>query len=54
MDRKGLSTAAELKPALDVLIEAEVLRQVDGSTGVNGGRPAKLFLVNPAVLASHA
>ncbi|MGJ8624233.1 MAG: DUF3987 domain-containing protein [Yoonia sp.] len=51
LDRKGLATARELQPALDVLIEAEVLRQVEGVTGPNGGRPGKLFLVNPAVQA---
>jgi len=50
LDRKGLTTAAELAPALDVLIEADVLRHIEGGSGVNGGRPAKLFLVNPAVL----
>ena len=50
MDRKGLATAADLKPALNVLIEADVLRHIEGGSGVNGGRPAKLLLVNPAVL----
>lgn len=50
LGHKGLTSAQELKPALDALIEADVIRQVDDMPGPRGGRPNKLFLVNPAVL----
>lgn len=52
LDRKGLTTAREIKPGLDVLIEADVIRAIDAAGGPQGGRPAKLFAVNPAVLGS--
>ena len=50
LDRKGLTTATELNPALTVLAEADVIRAIEGEAGPRGGRPAKLFAVNPAVL----
>jgi len=50
LDRKGLTTASELNPALNVLIEADVIRPIDGETRPRGGRPSKVFAVNPAVL----
>ncbi len=50
LDRKGLTTATELTPALTVLAEADVIRAIEGEAGPRGGRPTKLFAVNPAVL----
>jgi len=50
LDRKGLTTAAELDRALGVLVEADVVRAVEGAPSPKGGRPVKLFAVNPAVL----
>lgn len=50
LDRKELTTASELNPALTALTEADVIRQIEGEPGPRGGRPAKLFAVNPAVL----
>ncbi len=50
LDRKGLTTAKEIKPALEVLIEADVIRGIECAGRSRGGRPAKLFTVNPAVL----
>ncbi len=49
LDRRGLTTAAELDPVLAVLVEAEVIRAVDAATGSKGGRPPKCFAVNPAI-----
>ncbi|WP_168173001.1 DUF3987 domain-containing protein [Thioclava sp. F34-6] len=49
LDRKSLTTAAELNPALSVLIEGDVVRAAERTPGPKGGRPSKLFLVNPAV-----
>ena len=50
LDRKGLSTATELNPALTALTEADAIRPIEGEPGPRGGRPAKLYAVNPAVL----
>ena len=50
LDRHGLTTAAELNPAVTVLEEAEVIRSVEGEASPRGGRPARLFIVNPAIL----
>lgn len=52
LDRKGLDKAADLNLALTVLTEADVIRPVEGEPGPGGGRPAKLFSVNPAVLVA--
>ncbi|MBI1417973.1 MAG: DUF3987 domain-containing protein [Limimaricola sp.] len=54
LDRAGLTTAAELKPALSVLEEADVIRSVEADPGPRGGRPAKLFMVNPAIMSGSA
>jgi hypothetical protein len=50
LDLKGLDRAQDLKPALTVLTEADVICPVEPEPGPQGGRPAKLFTVNPAVL----
>lgn len=52
LDRSGLGRQAELNPALAALEEAEIIRGIETAPGPLGGRPARLFLVNPAVLAA--
>lgn len=49
LDRSGLGTAAELNPALAVLEEGEAIRAVEPPASPQGGRPPRLFLVNPAL-----
>lgn len=50
LGRQGLGTAAELNPALTALEEADVICAVEAQPGPHGGRPARTFAVNPAVL----
>jgi hypothetical protein len=49
LDHKGLDTAQARKPALTVLTEADVICPVEAERRPQGGRPANLFAVNPAV-----
>lgn len=49
LERAGLDTARKLNPALTLLVEAEVLRSIENPPGPQGGRPQRLFAVNPAV-----
>ncbi len=49
MERAGLSTKADLDPALNALEEANVIRKVIGPTSPKGGRPMRLYVVNPAL-----
>lgn len=49
-DRPGLSTSAEVNPLIKLLEEADILRQAPSSTSPQGGRPSKVFHVNPVVL----
>lgn len=49
LDRAGLGTAAGLNPALAMLEEGECIRRVDPPANPQGGRPHRLFLVNPAI-----
>ena len=49
MQRAGLGSMAEINPALAALEEADLLRPVSEPAGPNGGRPVRLFAVNPAV-----
>ncbi len=49
LDRAGLGGKAELDPALALLTEGECIRPVDPPTNPQGGRPQRLFLVNPAL-----
>lgn len=46
----GLSNAADLDPALALLAEADCIREVAQPPGPKGGRKARVFEVNPAVL----
>ena len=47
LDRAGLGSKAELDPALVLLTEGECIRPVDPPQ--QGGRPQRLFIVNPAL-----
>ena len=49
LDRPGLGSAAELNPVLAVLETNGVLRAVEPPPGPRGGRPMRLYTVNPAV-----
>lgn len=49
LDRAGLGRAADLNPALALLTEGECIRTVDPPVPPQGGRPQRLFLVNPAL-----
>lgn len=50
LDRAGLTCAADLNPALTALEEADILLPLRPSSNPGGGRPARLFAVNPAIL----
>ncbi len=49
LDRTGLGTADELNPALVALEEGEAIRPVDLAPNPQGGRPIRMFVVNPAL-----
>lgn len=49
LDRAGLDNKAELDPALSLLTESDCIRPIDPPTNPKGGRPQRLFLVNPAI-----
>jgi hypothetical protein len=49
LDRAGLGTTKELNPALTMLEEGDCIRAVDIPSGPGGGRPTRLFMVNPAI-----
>jgi len=49
LDRAGLGGKAELDPALAALIEGECIRVVVETAQPQGGRPKRLFTVNPAL-----
>lgn len=51
LERAGLATAAELDPALTVLEDADCIKAVVQPAPPQGGRPPRLFIVNPALLA---
>jgi hypothetical protein len=52
LERAGLATAAELDPALSLLEDADCIKAVVLPVQPQGGRPSRLFTVNPALLAS--
>jgi len=54
LDRSGLATAKELNPVLAVLVEGDVIRAVEGATKPQGGRPVRIFAVNPMILVGAA
>lgn len=47
--RKGLASMTDINPALMALEEADLIRSVGNSPGPQGGRPQRLFVVNPKV-----
>ena len=50
LDRAGLGSKADLDQALALLIEGDCIRPVDPPANAKGGRPQRLFTVNPAIL----
>ena len=51
LERSGLARAAELDPALSLLEDADCIRSVEQPAKPQGGRPSRLVMVNPALLA---
>ncbi len=49
LDRSGLGRRADLDPALAALEEADCIRPVETPRNPRGGRPERLYAVNPAV-----
>ena len=49
LDRVGLSTKKDLDPALEALTDGECIRPVEPTAAPQGGRPQRLFAVNPAL-----
>lgn len=49
LDRAGLGTKAELDPALALLEDGECIRPVEAPSNPQGGRPQRLYAVNPAL-----
>lgn len=50
LDRAGLGTKAELDPALALLTDGDCIRPIEPTVNPQGGRPQRLFAVNPAIL----
>lgn len=50
LERVGLANAEDLNPGLAALEEADIIRAVPPSPMPQGGRPQRLFTVNPAIL----
>jgi hypothetical protein len=48
LNRAGISSAAELKPALEALEEADIIRTLAQPASPGPGRPIRMFSVNPA------
>jgi hypothetical protein len=53
LDRSGLGTKAELDPALAMLEDGDCIRPIDPTANPQGGRPQRLFTVNPALHGGH-
>ncbi|CAN1520789.1 Protein of unknown function DUF3987) [Paracoccaceae bacterium] len=49
LDRAGLGSKAELDPALALLTDGECIRPIEPPANPQGGRPHRLFTVNPAL-----
>lgn len=54
MQRAGLAAMAEINPALSTLEEADLVRAVTEAAGPTGGRPVRMFLVNPTIHRGRA
>lgn len=50
LDRAGLGCKAELDPALALLTDGDCIRPIEPTVNPQGGRPQRLFAVNPAIL----
>lgn len=49
MERPGLNRSRALEPAINALLEADIIRQIPPPTGPRGGRPIRAFSVNPGI-----
>lgn len=49
MQRSGLLSMEDIDPAIKTLVEADLIRAAEASSGPRGGRPARLFIVNPVI-----
>jgi len=49
LERSGLGTKAKLGPVLALLEDGECIRLIDTQSNPQGGRPQRLFAVNPAL-----
>lgn len=49
LDREGLGTTKQLDPALGLLAEGDCIRSIESPPGPKGGRPQRLYTVNPVV-----
>jgi len=49
LDRQGLASKKDLDPALSALEDGDCLRAVEAPPSAQGGRPQRLFAVNPAL-----
>lgn len=49
LDRAGLGSKAELDPALAALEDGECIRPIDTPQNPQGGRPQRIYAVNPAL-----
>ena len=49
MQRKGLDSMAAINPALSALEDADLIRAIPEQIAAQGGRPARRYLVNPAL-----
>ena len=54
LDRAGLGTKAALDPALDMLLDGDVISAVQVPNGPQGGRPKRLYAVNPVILGGQS
>lgn len=52
LGRSGLGSKAELDPALATLEDGDCIRSVEATANPQGGRPQRLFAVNPALLGA--
>ncbi|WP_227288071.1 DUF3987 domain-containing protein [Boseongicola sp. H5] len=52
LNRRGLATSGELAQPLKILILNGIIRPISAPPGPLGGRPAKMFAVNPLVIAA--
>lgn len=52
LDLKDLGSAVQMNAALTILEDGDAVRAIEQPPGPQGGRPARLYAVNPAVLAS--